>query len=147
MTDQSNSPMVDPHVSLETNVEADDEIQTGVPVNQYQEVKNNFGNSESIRRSGSCFCFTEELHHPVRSENPIESDHHRTGDLLVAAGTQEKIRKICGKNAQQIQNDCGVFQVIFPQKLGVLHHESLLDVSLVNSHQDIQNIDQVAGVV
>ena len=139
--------MVDPDVGLETNVEADNEIKAGVPVYEYQEVQNNFGNSKSIRRSGSCFCFTEELHHSASPEDPIESDHYRTGNLLGAAGTEEKIRKICGENAQQIQDDCRVLQVIFPQKLGVLHHKSLLVVSLVNSHEDIQHIDQVTGIV
>ena len=139
--------MVDPDVGLKTNVEADNEIKAGIPVNEDQEVKNNFGNSESIRRSGSCFCFAEELHHSASPEDPIESDRHRAGNLLGAAGTEEKIRKICGEDAEQIQYDRGVFQVIFPQKLGVFHHESLVYISLVHSHEDIQKIDQVAGIV
>ena len=88
----------------------DNKVETRVPVNEYQQVENDFRNPESIGRTCPSFCLVEEVHHPVDPEDPVEPQYDGAGDLLVAAGAEQKVSKVRGEDAEKVQDVGGVPQ-------------------------------------
>ena len=70
--------MVDPDICLKANIETYNKVETWIPVDQDQQVQNNFQNSEGIGITRSCLCLVKELEHSV---NPVELNGNLYGKI------------------------------------------------------------------
>ena len=60
--------MINPDISFEAHKEADNKEEAWIPVDEYQQIQDNFWDSECIWVAGSCLCLVKELEHSV---NPV----------------------------------------------------------------------------
>ena len=84
-------------------------------MDQDQQVEDDLGDPEGIRRSGSGLRLAEEVHHPVDPEDPVEPHYDRAGDLLEAAGTEQKIGEVRREDTEEVEDVGGILQVVLPQ--------------------------------
>ena len=73
--------LIDPGVSVESDGKADGKENTGVPVNEDEDIEDHFGDPESIREVGPRLSLVEELKHSVDSRHPVQSEDDRAGHL------------------------------------------------------------------
>ena len=102
---QFGRALVDPAVALEADVETQREEEAGVPVDEHQNVEDDFGDSEGVGEVGPGLRLVKELDHAVDAKDSVQSDDDRTGHGLVARGREEEIGEIRGQNADGVQQE------------------------------------------
>ena len=139
--------LIDPGVGVEADGKADGEEDTSVPVDQDDNLDDNFGYPESIWKVCPGLGLVEELEHPVNPGNPVQSEDDRARDLLRAFALEEEIGKVCRQDADDVDLEKLALPVVLPEHGRLLHHDALVKVALVHPDQQVQEIDGVADVV
>ena len=139
--------LIHPGVCVEPNVEADSEVEAGVPVDQHQDVEHDLQDAECIGEVGAGLGLVEELEHPLDLGDPVEPHDHVAGDLVVALPGEQEVEEVRGQDADQVLLEPHGLPVGGAEQLGVLDHDSLIEVTLVSSDEDIHDVKEVAAVV
>ena len=139
--------LIHPGVCVEPNIEADCEVEAGVPVDQHQDVEHDLQDAEGIGEVGAGLGLVEELEHSLDLGDPVEPHDHVAGDLVVALPGEQEVEEVRGQDADQILLEPHGFPVGGAEQLGVLDHDSLVEITLVSSDEDIHDVEEVAAVV
>ena len=86
--------LIDPGISVETNIETDSEIETGIPVDEDKDVKYNLEDSEGIGEVGTRLSFVKKLEHSLYFRNSVEPDNDIAWNLIEALAREEKVKEI-----------------------------------------------------
>lgn len=95
-------------------------VSTGVPVDDHQDVQNQFADTESIRVTGSRLCTFKKLKKTRQSQQPVESQKRG----VAHADTQ--VQQVRWQNGAGVQLALGCPNVGFPQALDIVHHQALI---------------------
>ena len=79
----SRTHPIHPSVRLKADVEAGGEEEARVPVVDNHDVEDDLGHSERVWKCRSRLRSLEEREHPVDSENSVQPQDHRTGNLRI----------------------------------------------------------------
>ena len=139
--------LIHPGVCVEPNIEADCEVEAGVPVDQHQDVEHDLQDAEGVGEVGAGLGLVEELEHPLDLGDPVEPHDHVAGDLVVALPGEQEVEEVRGQDADQILLEPHGLPVGGAEQLGVLDHDSLVEITLVSSDEDIHDVEEVAAVV
>ena len=139
--------LIHPGVCVEPNIEADCEVEAGVPVDQHQDVEHDLQDSEGVGEVGAGLGLVEELEHSLDLGDPVEPHDHVAGDLVVALPGEQEVEEVRGQDADQILLEPHGLPVGGAEQLGVLDHDSLVEITLVSSDEDIHDVKEVAAVV
>ena len=139
--------LIHPGVCVEPNVEADCEVEAGVPVDQHQDVEHDLQDAEGVGEVGAGLGLVEELEHSLDLGDPVEPHDHVAGDLVVALAGEQEVEEVRGQDADQILLEPHGLPVGGAEQLGVLDHDSLVEITLVSSDKDIHDVEEVAAVV
>ena len=116
-------------------------------MNENQDVDNHLGYSQCIWKVSPGLSLAEGLEHPVQPGDPIQPKDDRAGNILMAFGGKQKVGKISGKDAYNVNKKVRTFDIIFPQEFGILDHQSLFKIALVHADEDVSNIEKFTEVV
>ena len=86
--------LIDPGVSVETNIETDSEIETGIPVDEDKDIKYNLEDSEGIGEVGTRLSFVKKLEHSLYFRNSVEPHNNFAWNLIIALAREEKVKEI-----------------------------------------------------
>ena len=139
--------LIHPGVCVKPNVEADCEVEAGVPVDQHQDVEHDLQDAEGVGEVGAGLGLVEELEHPLYLGDPVEPHDDVAGDLVVALPGEQEVEEVRGQDADQVLLEPHGLPVGGAEQLGVLDHDSLIEVTLVSSDEDVHDVEEVAAVV
>ena len=139
--------LIDPGVSVEADGKADGEEDTSVPVDQDDNLDDNFGYPESIWKVCPGLGLVEELEHPVNPRNPVQSEDDWAGNLFRAFALEEEVGKVCRQDADDVDLEKLALPVVLPQHGRLLHHDALVEVALVHPHQQVQQVDCITNII
>ena len=86
--------LIDPGVSVETNIETDSEIETGIPVDEDKDIEHDLEDSEGIGEVGTRLSFVEKLEHSLYFRNSVEPHNDIAWNLIMALAREEKVKEI-----------------------------------------------------
>ena len=141
------SYLIHPGVGIETNVETDGEVDTGIPVDQDENVEDYLENSKGVGEVGGGLSFIKELEHSFNLGNSVESEDDFTRDLVATFSREKEIQKVSGKNADDVFLEPAGLSVGCPQQLGILHHDPLVQITFMCSITDDCDDDDNGVVV
>ena len=116
-------------------------------MDQHQDVEHDLQDSEGVGEVGAGLGLVEELEHSLDLGDPVEPHDHVAGDLVVALPGEQEVEEVRGQDADQILLEPHGLPVGGAEQLGVLDHDSLIEVTLVSSDEDIHDVEEVAAVV
>ena len=86
--------LIDPGISVETNIETDGEVETGIPVDEDQDIEYNLEDSEGIWEVGGRLSFVKELEHSLYFRNSVEPHNNIAWNLIITLSREEKVKEI-----------------------------------------------------
>ena len=116
-------------------------------MDQHQDVEHDLQDAEGVGEVGAGLGLVEELEHSLDLGDPVEPHDHVAGDLVVALAGEQEVEEVRGQDADQILLEPHGFPVGGAEQLGVLDHDSLVEITLVSSDKDIHDVEEVAAVV
>ena len=139
--------LIHPGVCIEPNVEADCEVEAGVPVDQHQDVEHDLQDAEGVGEVCAGLGLVEELEHSLDLGDPVEPHDHVAWYLVVALPGEQEVEEVRGQDADQVLLEPHGLPVGGAEQLGVLDHDSLVEITLVSSDEDVHDVEEVAAVV
>ena len=107
--------LIHPGVCVETNVETDGEVNTGIPVDQDKNVENYLQNSKCVGEVGGGLGFIKELEHSFNLDNSVESHDDFTRDLVATFSREKEIQEVSRKDADDVFLEPAGLSVCCPQ--------------------------------